>query len=550
MLKNNALLVASVALTAVLIAAGVCRRPAVQAAEMSASSEAEPLTFDKDIAPIVYQNCVSCHRAGEVAPFPLATYQDVQRRAPMIAAVTQSHYMPPWKAAEGAETFVGAHRLTGTQIAAFQKWSDEGAPEGRAADLPAMPHYASGWTLGPPDAVVQPDRAYTLAADGADVYRCFVIPTDYGAGKYLSAIEVKPGNPRVVHHVIAYLDTSGKARELAAADPGPNPGYTSFGGPGFPPSGAIGGWVPGNIPQRQPDGIGTPLPKGADIVLQVHYHKSGKPETDLTKVGLYFTQKPVDKVLRVFPMIYPLLNIPPGQPDYKVKTSFTVPEDVTVRQVLPHMHWLGHAMTVTAKTPGADAAPLIDVPDYDFNWQMTYTYKDPVELPKGTRLRLTADYDNSANNPRNPSNPPKRVGWGEQTTDEMCIAFFFYTIDSEHLTKGEVGDPVKALRFSDPKARAQMALDMFDTDEDGGLDAAELAPLIDFLRNRGVSAASGSARLNGSAASGSAPFSSLRFAHGLIAAFDKNGDGQLDADELADMQSMFQGGGNAKASKP
>ena len=386
------------------------------------------VTYARDIAPIMDQKCVTCHHAGEVAPFALTSYADVKQRARFIAAVTQSRYMPPWKAASHGE-FVDERRLTDAQIALIQKWSAAGAPLGDPRAVPPAPHFASDWTLGPPDAVLQPARAYTLAADGNDVYRNFVIPTHYDTDRWVTAMQVRPGNAKVVHHVIVYLDSRGRGRAQEAQTQDGNPGFT---GVGFAATGALGGWAPGNDPHPLPPGVGIWLPRGVDIVLQVHYHRDGKPETDLSRIGLYFAREPVEKALRIWPLTAPLW-IAPGDAHYTTHAALTVPADATLLEVMPHMHLLGRTMDVTATRPDGTAQPLVNVPDWDFNWQSTYVYKDPVKLPKGTKINLTATYDNSASNPRNPSSPPKLVTWGEQTTDEMCLAFLFYTVDAEHL---------------------------------------------------------------------------------------------------------------------
>ena len=404
-------------------------------ADSGANKSKGPVTFAKHIAPILNQNCASCHRPGEVAPFSLLTYEDAKKRAKQLAVVTHSKYMPPWKAEAGFGQFVDERRLTTEQIALIKEWADSGAPLGSPADLPQTPKFPAGWTLGEPDVVIQPSDSYTLAAEGKDVYQCFVVPTNYSEDRYISAIEVRPENRSVVHHVIAFLDSSGKARELDARSS--EPGYASFGGVGFLPSGSLGGWAPGNLPRHLPDGVGMLLPKGSDIVLQVHYHKSGKAEKDRTKVGLYFSKKPVDKQLRIVPVIGFMLNIPPGDPNYTVRASLPMVVDSTVLQVMPHMHLLGREMTVKAVLPDGSEKPMVKVPDWDFNWQTTYTFKEPMKLPRGSRVDLVARYDNSEKNPRNPNSPPKRVGWGEETGDEMCIAFLFGTIDAEHLTKGQ-----------------------------------------------------------------------------------------------------------------
>lgn len=477
-----------------------------------AKPKEQTVTFAHDIAPIVYQNCSGCHHAGEVAPFPLVTYHDLAKRAQQVAIVTQSRYMPPWKASPDCPAFDGERHLTDGQIALIRKWSAEGAPEGNPADIPPAPKFASGWKLGTPDAVLQPKAAYTVAADGDDVYRCFVIPTDDSEDRYLCAVEVHPGNRRVVHHIILYLDTSGRARALAGGDPSAS--YTSFGGPGFPATGSLGGWAPGMDPIQMPQGTGLLLPKGADIVMQVHYHKDGKPETDLTQVGLYFAKYPVDKRLQIMAAINPMIRIPAGDSRYAARATLPVLTNVTLLGVMPHMHLLGHDMIVTATLPDGQKKLLVNVPDWDFNWQTIYMYKNPIHLPKGASIDLVAHYDNSTDNPRNPNIPPKLVTWGEQTTDEMCIAFVFFTVDGENLTRGISADHSMA------GMRRQILLGLvrrFDTNGDGRLDQHELANMLTFFH--GQSSVAGGNTINQEDVAARA-----------IKAFGT--DGEMDADQL------------------
>jgi hypothetical protein len=433
----------------------------------SAGAATPGVTYSKDVAPILYDNCTSCHRTGEVAPFTLQSYADAKKRAKQIAIVTGQGFMPPWKADEGKEKFNDAHKLTPEEISTLKQWADNGAPEGNQADLPPAPKFAPGWQNGTPDVVLQPSEAYTLAAEGADVYKCFVIPTDYTEDRYVAAMEVRPGNRGVVHHVIAYLDTSGEAKKKDDAEAGP--GYTSFGGIGVTPAGSLGGWAPGIVPHLAAQGTGILLPKGADIVLQVHYHRDGKEETDLTKIGLFFAKGPVDKRIRNMIVLNHGIQIPAGDASYTATASRIVPRDITVLAVTPHMHWLGKDMKIDAILPDDTDKKLVHVNDYDFNWQTVYALKEPMKLPAGTKIELSATYDNSTNNPANPTNPPKDVTWGEQTTDEMCIAFIAYTEDSEHLTKGETV-PEGGLSPADLMKRA---VQMFDKNGNGVLDPDE-----------------------------------------------------------------------------
>ena len=397
---------------------------------------ASTVTFANDIAPIIYQNCTTCHRQGEVAPFALSSYQDAKKRARQIALVTGSRLMPPWKAASHGE-FQGERRLTQSQIALLQRWADTGTSEGNPTLAPSTPHFPVGWALGLPDLVIGPAQAYTVAAEGRDIYRCYVIPTGFAEDRYVSTIDVHPGNRAVVHHAIAYVDTSGTARQLEAKANDGSPGYPEAGGIGFLPSGMLGGWAPGALPHRLPADTGILLPKGADVVLEVHYHKDGKPETDHTQVALYFNKQTVSRPMHLFPLANVDLHIPPGDKDYVLRATLPVIFDATLLTIFPHMHVLGRQMTVKATLPDGTKKLLIDVPDWDFNWQGFYAYQKPVHLPAGSRVDLVAHYDNSPDNPRNPNNPPKLVTWGEQTTDEMCLCYLGFTVDAEHVSQGK-----------------------------------------------------------------------------------------------------------------
>jgi hypothetical protein len=400
---------------------------AVPTAPMTAAAAAQAApNYAHGVAAILNENCVSCHRAGQIAPFSLAGYANAKSYADNIAGVTQAGTMPPWKPEGMHGAFVGERGLTPAQVRTLSDWAAAGAPAGDLAAAPPTPQYASGWSLGPPDLIVRMPEAYSIPASGPDIYRCFVLPTGLTTDKQVVAVEYHPGNPRVVHHCIGYLDNSGKGRALDAADPGP--GYTSFGGPGFTPSGEIGGWAPGNMARLLPDGIAKPLWAGSDVVLQVHYHPDGKPEQDQTEVGIYFAKKPAPKRLYTYPLLA-RLDIPAGEADYHTGRTVHLPVDVDIVSVTPHMHLIGKTISLTATLPDGTIQPLVRINHWDFRWQDTYTFRQPVHLPKGTAVRLEATYDNSAANPRNPTSPPKWVGWGEATTDEMCIGFISFVTD-------------------------------------------------------------------------------------------------------------------------
>ena len=394
----------------------------------SKSADAK-VTYTRDIAPIINANCATCHRDGQIAPFPLTSYSDVSKRAKLIADVTDSHYMPPWKPAENFGHFVGEHRLSDQEIALIKAWKDGGTPQGNTADLPAMPTFPDGYALGKPDMVATMPEPFTVPADGRDIYRAFVVPLNVPDDCYVAGIEFKAGAPTVVHHCILFLDNTGAARKLDEADPGP--GYKSFGGPGFAATGSLGGWAPGAAPSLLPDGVGRVLHKGSDVVFQMHYHPDGRAHTDQSSVAIYLQKKPITKVLSSFLLATRQIDIPAGDANYARDISVTLPCNVTVMGLVPHMHLIGREMKVEATTPDKKQVPLIWIKDWDFKWQGQYLLTSPLTLSKGTTLTLHARYDNSADNSDNPNNPPARVTHGEQTTDEMCICFVEFLADNQ-----------------------------------------------------------------------------------------------------------------------
>jgi hypothetical protein len=414
-----AIAIGSLCLTLLLAVCWGATKPRTVALQTSGRSSAE-VTYTHDIAPIMDAQCVTCHRSGQVAPFALTDYETAREHAQMLAIVTAKHVMPPWRAAAGYGDFQGVRGLTDVQIATLQKWVDEGEPEGRPSDLPPAPKFASEWSLGQPDLVLSMPEAFSVPATGNDIYQCFVLPTGIADDRFVAAIELKPGNPKVVHHAIAYLDSRHVAQKLLnPKDPGA--GFLSFGGPGFLPTGVLGGWAPGAFPHLWPAGIADYMAGGSDVVLQVHYHPDGKPETDQSKIGIYFAKGPITAVTTDIALWQPNIDIPPGDSDYTRTQEFTTPVDCDAVGIIPHMHLLGRQMKVTAYLPDGTVKPMVWVKDWNFNWQDQYRYKSPVFLPAGTRLELTAAYDNSDNNPFNPNSPPKEVHLGEQTTDEMCL---------------------------------------------------------------------------------------------------------------------------------
>ncbi|MGC9947195.1 MAG: redoxin domain-containing protein [Bryobacteraceae bacterium] len=378
-----------------------------------AGRPAPPPTFTRDVAPILYQHCAVCHHRGEVAPFALLTYQDAAKRAKLIAAVTASRYMPPWQPEPGYGHFQGERRMRDADIATLRRWAEAGAPQGDPARLPPAPTFPEGWQLGAPDMTVRMPKPFAIAADGPDQYMCFVIPLRLTADKYVRALEFRPEARSVVHHALFLLDSGHIGRQLGEA-------YPCFGTPGFLPSGALGGWTPGMQPARMPGGLQLVLRKGSDLVMQIHYHPTGKPETDQSTLGLYFTDKPPTKWVADIALGSHQIDIPAGERAYKVRDHFTTPVDVEAVAIIPHAHYICKEMNGWAILPDGRKQWLIRIRDWNFNWQEQYRYATPVKLPADTDLQMEFTYDNSDANPRNPNHPAKRVVWGPDTTDEMA----------------------------------------------------------------------------------------------------------------------------------
>jgi mono/diheme cytochrome c family protein len=401
----------------------------------------EPPTYAGQVAAILQNHCLECHRSGQVGPFPLKTYAQARKRAADIATVVSNRQMPPWKAVPQAyPRFKYERSLSAPDIATVVAWAEAGAPEGDPSRVPTPPEFSDEWKLGTPDLVLEMPADFEVPAEGPDIYRCFVIPTSLGEDRYISAIEYRPGNRRVVHHMLGYVDTTGEGRKRDEADLGP--GYLcSGGGPGIKPQGDLGGWALGNEPSVLPEGVGRPLPKGSEVVLQVHYHPRGKPDVDRSRIGIHFNKAPVKQTMNWSIVAKRDLNIPADNPNVEVETSWTIPIDVEMLSIMPHMHQIGRKMRIWATLPGGREIGLVRVDDWDFNWQNTYDFEKPLTLPTGSVVKIVAHYDNTAANPRNPNSPPKTVRWGEATTDEMCLGILSLTKKGQDLTRpGEKDD--------------------------------------------------------------------------------------------------------------
>lgn len=382
---------------------------------------AQTVTFNKQIAPIIYNNCSSCHRPGEAAPFSLLSYQDVAKRGKLIATVTRSRIMPPWKADVGSYAFKDERRLKDSDIALIQDWVKQGLPEGKASDAPPAPKFTSGWMLGEPDLIVEMPAPYHVPADGPDIYRNIALPLGLTEDKWITAIDMRPSARSVVHHVLYFADPAGKAHQMPAQ--GTEPGFSGM-RPGGAETEPMGGWAVGAQPHFLPEGLALPLKKGSDFIVQYHFHPTGKPETEKSVVGFYFAKKPPVRTLVSvqLPPTYSLfsgLDIPPGDKDFVIRDSYTLPAALDAVSIGAHAHYIGKQLKMTATLPDGQMKTLIWIKDWDFSWQDRYYFAEPVALPKGTRLDAEVHWDNSDANPRNPSNPPIEVRWGEQSKDEM-----------------------------------------------------------------------------------------------------------------------------------
>ncbi|MGB7611574.1 MAG: tetratricopeptide repeat protein [Candidatus Acidiferrum sp.] len=380
------------------------------------------MTFNRDIAPIIFRNCSQCHHPGESGPFSLLTYSDVKSHGRQIAYMTSKRIMPPWLPDAAGPKFAGELRLTDAQIATIQKWVDEGEIEGNPAELPAQPKFAVGWELGKPDVIVRAEKPYRLAASGTDQYWNFVFRTPVHRTRWLKAIEIRPGDKRLVHHANVLVDRDQSGRRMEK-EPG-----AGFGGmeliissENFDPDSHFLFWKPGSPPYVEPDGMALRLGKTTDLILNTHLQPSGKPELIQPTLGLYFTDKPATK----FPILIQLnhdreLDIPPGDKNFLVSDDFTLPVDVSVLAIYPHAHYLGKDLLAYATLPDGKRETLIHISNWDLNWQAVYHYAEPMDLPAGTKISMRFTYDNSADNIRNPNDPPIRVMAGNRAVDEMA----------------------------------------------------------------------------------------------------------------------------------
>ncbi|MEJ1930033.1 hypothetical protein WDZ92_07085 [Nostoc sp. NIES-2111] len=395
----------------------------------------ETVTYSKDIAPILFSKCANCHRPGEAAPFSLLTYEDAASRARMLRSVTQARVMPPWKAAEGSFAYANNRSLSQREIDLLAKWAADGAPLGDPAEIPETPKFPADWQLGVPDLIVEMPEAFPVPADGADIYRSFAIPLNLSDDIYVSAIELRPSARPVVHHVVYYADSTGAARRADEAEEGP--GFSNMRNSGQMQM--LGEWAVGTQPAPYQDGIALRIARGTDLVLQGHYVPNGTEQSEKMRVGIYLAKQRSERTL-LSQMLPPLfgqfagINIPAGEKNFEIRSQFTLPVDSELISVMGHAHYIGKSMLLTATLPDGKVLTLLDIPQWDFSWQDRYLFSAPVKLPQGTRIDSRISWDNSADNPHNPNNPPINVRWGENSADEMGTLLYELYASNENET--------------------------------------------------------------------------------------------------------------------
>jgi hypothetical protein len=484
------------------------------------AGETEP-TFSHDVAKIIFDKCTLCHRPDSSGPFSLITYDDVRRRAQTIEAVLDSEYMPPWKPVDHGIPFANSRNLSSHEELTIRQWIDAGCPEGDRDMTPAPPAFNDGWTLGTPDLVVQMNGEFLIPADGPDIYRSFVFPLNLPEDKWVKAVELRPRAQSSVHHAIFFLDTTGNARQLDGVD-----GKAGISGMGFladfggeskldtsvrrsalwerfrgraAPADTkgdqayrvnnaiargLGGYVPGSLPNLLPGDLAMPLPGGSDIVMQTHFHPSGKAETEQAELALYFADQPPSKQL--VPIQIPAMfgfganiRIPAGESDYRVSDSITLPVDAQAIGVAGHAHYICREMKLTAASPLGETTVLLEIDDWDLDWQDQYLFANPIDLPAGTVLHCEIVYDNSTDNPENPNHPPREIRWGRGSNDEMGSVTLM-TVATQQREEPQLQAAVRqhflaTLVHRKGPQLAQMLLQLDDND-DGKLQPSEAPP--------------------------------------------------------------------------
>lgn len=392
---------------------------------------AQTPTWSDDIACIVNSHCSPCHREDGPGHFDLITYADAYYWRNEMQAATSSRFMPPWPPDQDYRPMAHERTLTQAEIDLIAQWVQAGAPEGDPANAPPPPVFNNALQIPEPDLTAIMDE-FVIPSSSNDQYRCFVLDVENPTDRFITGMEVIPGNTSMVHHVLVFQDTTGEARLLDDQDI--TPGYASFGGIGVDDAKLIGAWVPGEQAFFTPQGMGIKLFADADIVIQVHYPASSVSEVDSTRINLQMSDSQYLRSLSIDPVLEHFWTLTDGPlviPPNEVRTfhsEFEVPFPSTIVSIAPHAHLVCTSMKSFAVLPSGDTIPLIDIPQWDFRWQGHYSFRNPIHLPTGTMLHGEATYDNTEDNPFNPNTPPAWVTWGEATTDEMMLFYFAWVI--------------------------------------------------------------------------------------------------------------------------
>jgi hypothetical protein len=385
------------------------------------------VTFHKDVQPILQNRCQECHRAGEVGPFSLMSYREARPLAKSIKEAVLTKKMPPWFADPAYGHFSNDASLTKAELDTLVAWVDGGAKEGDVKDSPEPREFFDGWLIGKPDLILTVPKPIEVPAQGVVDYTYVVIPTGFTEDQWIQMAEARPGDRATMHHAIAFIRPPG-SQWMQDAEPGV-PYIPAKRRDQIPPELLV-GYAPGLQPTRYVPGQAKLLKAGSDIVLQLHYTPNGKATTDQTKIGLTFAKGEVKERVQTMMALNFFLRIPPGEPNYESHAQWTLKQDVKLVSLMPHMHYRGKDFEYRAVYPTGENQVLLNVPHYDFNWQLGYQLQDQMLLPKGTRIECTAHHDNSANNKYNPD-PTKEVRWGDQTWEEMMIGWFDVAIDAK-----------------------------------------------------------------------------------------------------------------------
>ncbi len=410
-----------------------------------AATAPAPVTFHKDVESILQNKCQECHRPGEIGPFSLLSYKDARPWAKAIKNDVLSKKMPPWFADPKYGHFANDRTMSRQELETIAAWVDGGAKEGDPKDAPKPKEWVEGWAIPTPDAVISMKEPFQVPAQGEVQYQYIVMPTGFTEDKWIQAVEARPSDRTVVHHIVIFIRDP-NSKWLRAAQPGipftPPGGGKEFNNTAGGGSDILSIYTPGMVPDIWRPGLGKKVKAGSDLVFQVHYTTNGKATSDLSKIGMVFAKEPPKDRAYTFAASNLSFRIPPQDPAYEAKASQTFPNGAEVLSFFPHMHLRGKAFEYKAIYPDGTSETLLNVPKYDFFWQLAYRPEKPLILPPGTRVQCTAVYDNSPNNPHNPD-PTQEVRFGEQSREEMMFGFFDIVIPA-NMTLREFATPKKA----------------------------------------------------------------------------------------------------------